>query len=689
MNIDVRLVTTGMLSLCMVLSGCLNTEGDPNDLDDHAVVNTDYSQLRVAEVPDSPLSYAADDQAVLSLLRNGLRMSLTPQPVFAGVAGSPLRSAYSDTTVQVEGVDEADPVKYDGRYMYILKPVAAEPIVTPMLPGSPTASIMAPTYTSTLKIVRTNSVTATTELMSEFRIDRRQAYTPSLYRVKGAPGTTQSDTTEYVAALSAVDQAPRMLPTPYVGASKIAIDLLDVRDPRNVSLAWRLQIEGWLRTSRQIGNTLYLVSSYSPLLATLNYQAGTDAERQANERLIIAARPDEMLPRYWVNDAAAQALIAPRDCLVPTTRTPVDAYLDLVVVTAINLSERRIADVACLSASENGVYASQDNLYIGGSSYRRGTSVTASVADITVLHKFALTGGMLDYRGTGAVEGTLGWSNSSYFMDEFRGDLRIVTTRNRTFITPGILPSVPTHHLSVLRESAGQRLAVVASLPNAAHPEPIGKPGESIQAVRFAGERGYVVTFRRIDPLYVLDLRQPTDPVIAGSLEVPGFSTYLRPLGANYLLGVGQHIDSTGRQLGVKVELFDIRDIARPLSVGSRIFGRAWDSLLDFHALSFVTLSGTTARYRMAMPLNVFDTPSPTPTGPITWSYSGLHLFEISGLENGTPLLHFQGVLKAEEVSSQTRGPTFSYPIRSVLHDDSVFFVYGDRIVSSLWQDVR
>src|SRR5262249_31210044 len=153
---------------------------------------------------------------------------------------------------------------------------------------------------------------------------------------------------------------------------------------------------------------------------------------------------------------------------------------------------------------------------------------------------------------TGAVSGVLGWSNPSYFMDELNDNLRIVTTWNGN------------HRLTVLREGANRKLTELARLPSGARPQTIGKPGESVFAVRFVGERAHVVTSRTIDPLVVIDLHDPADPAIAGELVVPGFARYLRSVDSSVgqlLLSIGQEAQG-GRASGVKVELFDVNDIA-------------------------------------------------------------------------------------------------------------------------------
>ena len=160
--------------------------------------------------------------------------------------------------------------------------------------------------------------------------------------------------------------------------------------------------------------------------------------------------------------------------------------------------------------------------------------------------------------------------------------------------------------LTVLRERPGEALLqTVATLPNAARPAPLGKPGEQVFAVRFVGDRGFVVTFRRTDPLYVLDLSDPADPRVTGELEVAGFSEMLVPLANGLLLGVGRDADALGRATGLKVALFDVADPAQPRQRASLSLGAAGSmSALDGsrHGLNLMAVGDTV---RIALPANL------------------------------------------------------------------------------------
>ena len=292
----------------------------------------------------------------------------------------------------------------------------------------------------------------------------------------------------------------------------------------------------------------------------------------------------------------------------------------------------------------------------------------------------------MEYRASGAVDGQIGWRNASYFMDEHDANLRIVTSQ---FSENSLV-----HRLHVLREAPDHALRTIATLPNTQRAAPIGKPGEQVHSVRFLGERAYVVTARIVDPLYVLDLSVPEDPVIAGTLEIPGVSTYLQPLGpagAEVLLGVGEQLDAAGLRDGVKVELFDVRDILRPRSLGSYVFGRRGsgsEATSDPHALTLYARADATG-VRIALPIDVFATPSQDGSNLFGWTYSGSHVLEIDGLGGSAPQLNFKGAIKtAEPGGAPFPFPPYTVPRRAVMHDDAVFVVDGATVTGTLWDDV-
>ncbi|WP_062432032.1 beta-propeller domain-containing protein [Herbidospora daliensis] len=165
----------------------------------------------------------------------------------------------------------------------------------------------------------------------------------------------------------------------------------------------------------------------------------------------------------------------------------------------------------------------------------------------TEIHRFDVTGtGVPRYVASGAVPGRL---LNQYSMSEYDGHLRIATTT-----TPRDQDQKSESGVYVLKADTLAETGQVTGL---------GK-GERIYSVRFIGPVGYMVTFRQVDPLYTLDLRDPQTPKVTGELKITGFSAYLHPAGEGRLIGVGQEADTRGRTKGTQVSLFDVRDPGAP-----------------------------------------------------------------------------------------------------------------------------
>jgi hypothetical protein len=183
----------------------------------------------------------------------------------------------------------------------------------------------------------------------------------------------------------------------------------------------------------------------------------------------------------------------------------------------------------------------------------------------TALHAFGVaTAGPAAYRASGTVEGAL---LNQWSLSEHEGHLRVVTTLGTS--CGGC--NGDQAQLSVLKVN-GTELTVVGQAGG------MGK-GEAVKAVRFQGDRGYVVTFRQVDPLYVLDLADPARPAVAGELKVPGYSAYLHPVGEGRVLGVGRDATADGRVTGTKVSLYDVSNAAAPTELRSIALPNAYTSV--------------------------------------------------------------------------------------------------------------
>jgi hypothetical protein len=196
-----------------------------------------------------------------------------------------------------------------------------------------------------------------------------------------------------------------------------------------------------------------------------------------------------------------------------------------------------------------------------------------------LIHQFSLDDGTgASYVASGEVQGRL---LNQFAMSEYNGDLRVATTTDNW----GNFGDQSESTVYVLRPN-GTDLEQISSISG------LGK-GEQIYSVRFIDDVGYVVTFRQIDPLYVLDLSDPANPVLDGELKIPGYSAYLHPVGEGLLLGVGQDATDEGRTTGTQLSLFDVSDPANPQRISTLPIGGQSEVEWDHKAFLFWEPDGT------------------------------------------------------------------------------------------------
>ncbi len=631
---------------------------------------------------------------------------LVPALSFANKAAAG-GTAFSGTTLQETGVDEADLVKYDGEHMFVVDTPAADRYYAKVGIAElfvPEDMVAPPT---SVRILSTDPASSSVTEVGRIELsDDRAGSVNGLY-LQTFGGSDQ---------LIAVSQN-----NPFVYWELFASDYywqngntliqsFDVTDVTAVAPGWSIGLQGSLLASRRIDNTLYVVTRYSPSVPGVISYPQTDEQIAKNRELVAGVTLEELMPDAIINEGAPIELVDGGNCYIPNVEyegLPVPPVTGtLVTITAIDLTAPENMSSTCLNAYTSGFYSSTDAIYL-----------TASGSDqTTLIHKFALGTNGAEYRGSGSVPGYIGTRNPSFLMGEHDGVLRVVssTWNNRFFPLPvaeidadtnttatadndetELTRDLGRHRLTVLRESETETaLETIASLPNDANPAHIGKPGEDIYSVRYLENRGYIVTFQVIDPLYVLDLTEPANPVIAGELEIPGYSTLLQPLGENLLLGVGQsvHEELPNSLQGVKMEVFDVADISAPVSMGTVEIGRRGSyspALDDHHAL---TLLQTEDGYRATIPVQRHEAPNRWGGDPVEdpwyyydWSDTGLYMFDVDG---ATGELSAAGALIVEQPSKEfPYSQSNLYRSRGVLHDDAVYFVHDGKVWSGTWGD--
>jgi len=222
------------------------------------------------------------------------------------------------------------------------------------------------------------------------------------------------------------------------------------------------------------------------------------------------------------------------------------------------------------------VYASSERLYVAQTSWWWDPWGEGGDQVETHIHRFSLEGADSIYEGSGAAPG---WLLNQFSMGEYQESLRVATSDAGW---GGDMEAA--NNIFVMQLNENSALDVVGEVRDIA-------PGEQIYSARFMGERGYIVTFRQIDPLFTLDLSDPTDPRVVGELKIPGYSAYLHPIGEDHILAVGMDGTDEGQLTGLAVNLFNIIDFSNPLLQDQFTFdGGEWsgsDALWDHHAFTY------------------------------------------------------------------------------------------------------
>ncbi len=436
----------------------------------------------------------------------------------------------------------------------------------------------------------------------------------------------------------------------------------NISDPTLPETSNELIVEGALIASRRTGDTIHLITKHAPIIEGLVPYPVSEADVAANESVLATIDPAELLPTITRN-GVVETPVNLGDCYRTDPNHPLAAPLptdsSLTLLLSISASTGTIEASACTLEPISGFYTSTDHValtYIDYSSEQQRTWV----------HLLTLDG--FDYLGSEVVDGYLySGGNADFRISEYQGVLRLVTTR---FLDD---PNDRFQHLlhTLAPEADAPELALLATLGGTTA-DALGKPNEDLYGVRFLGPRAYLVTFERIDPLYVVDLSDPEAPFIAGSLEVPGFSDLLHPVSSDLLLGVG----GTGTGYS-KVELFNIEEPSQPISLGSFVLGadRSFSySPAQYNRYAFTYLAGNDSD-RFTLP---FSAGGNTPDGYRQEAYIGL--FEITGKTNpGSALLRSGGTVLlqgAQAVGDDTR---------VVLDQDAIYVLNEGSLWGGLW----
>jgi len=461
---------------------------------------------------------------------------------------------YSSTNIQVEGVDEADVIKTDGEYIYF-----ANRDKIWIVKASPADD---------MKVVSTIDFPAARGWGFGFQPTEMYVDGDRLIIIGGA-------WREY-----RVNGVPN-----YQSMTRASV--YDISDRANPKKLREVESEGDYLSSRKIGNSVYMISS-----------------SWIHQIMPMGIYP---MPQFRDTTISEEYQDVGFDRMYYFPNFETNNYL-FITGFEVDKPEQAVKIDTYLGAGQT-VYASTENMYIATTEYARiqprretvepifnagDSSINASPpiwhhvsAPITSIYKFALDSGSVTYGGKQTVPGRI---LNQFSMDEYDGYFRIATTTHDDNY-------IEINGLYVLDED----LEIVGKIDDIA-------PDERIYSARFMGNRAYMVTFKLVDPLFVIDLSDPTEPTVLGALKIPGYSDYLHPYDENHLIGFGKDtIEEKGVALdqGMKLSLFDVTDVTDPkekfvVSIGDR--GTDSPLLRNHRALLF-----DPGRNLLAFPISVAE----------------------------------------------------------------------------------
>jgi inhibitor of cysteine peptidase len=399
-----------------------------------------------------------------------------PEPVPAQASSSGQTNSYSTTNIQVAGVDEADTVKNDGKYIYTISTeYDYSTISISTAYGYPT---ILPTIRNVIYIVKADPQDP--KVIAKITFDNN-TYPAGIF--------LSEDSSRLAVLASQYHIANDAMVFSYQSDVNTFIYVYDISDKAYPVLARNFTISGSYFNSRLIGNYVYAVVS-QPAYAFDNNGTITNVT----------------LPKvYDASKVAKVSDVAPSSVYYADT---IPSYFTFTTFIGLNILDdaQEPTNMTIMMGGTSAMYVSMNNIYVTYPTW-------SEQGQYTSIYRVRVNGSALAFEAKGSVAG---YVLNQYSMDEHNGYFRVATTwqMNNVYVL-------------------NMNLSLVGKLENLAE-------GESIYSVRFMGNKGYVVTFRQTDPFFVIDLNNPTDPKVVGELKIPGYSSYLHPYDENHVIGLGK-----------------------------------------------------------------------------------------------------------------------------------------------------
>ncbi|HID25469.1 MAG TPA: hypothetical protein EYP23_03290 [Thermoplasmata archaeon] len=537
---------------------------------------------------------------------------------------------FSETNVQVEGVDEPDIVKTDGEYIYLV----ADQIVY-IVKAYPwkDASVMS-------KI----SINDDISIKAVFINRDKLVVFGSSYRYP--TGVSENKCCWWHSVTTTV------------------VNIYDTTDKKSPKLVKNVESDGVYFDARMIGEYVYVI--------TIEYTHNIYRVINGDETINI--------PEIKVNGVSKKIPVSQ----IYYVDIPEDDYtFTHMLAVNVNNGNQDVTNIGFLMGIAQTIYVSQHNIYLTSTKYDYLQPVMPNIfvqpRESTVIHRISIKNGDVYYAAQGEVPGRV---LNQFSMDEYNGFLRVATTAG------SVWGGKSRNNIYILN----QELNRVSELEGIA-------PGERIYSARFMGTKAYLVTFKKVDPFFTIDLSDPYNPKILGELKIPGYSDYLHPYDENHIIGIGKDtVEAIGYQKemrkpgfawyqGIKIALFDVTDFEHPRETAKTVIGdRGTDSpvLRDHKALLF-----DREKDLLVIPVTVYEIDEITKeqydgyTGNIygEFTFQGAYVYQVTA-ENG---FEFKGRITHRDENEPSNKYYWYWDcdstIKRSLYIDNVLYTVSEKMI--------
>ncbi len=525
-------------------------------------------------------------------------------------------SDYSETNIQVQGVDEADIVKNDGKYIYA---VTSEKIA--IVDAYPAENM---------------------KLLSEINISNVQ----EIFVNNDKLVTFSTDYVLHTFDTSRCGNLQKCAPNYNEPLTKI--NIYDISDRELPKLEKEISVSGSYLDSRMIGDYVYVIANqyiYDDIVYPALYEDGVEKVIQAED-----------ISYSDIKDYSYQ----------------------FTTILGIDIDDGEISSETTLTGATSNIYVSQDNIYLTQYKYGGWYRTMEENEEKTYIQKISID--KLDIKSVadGEVPGNI---LNQFSMDEYDEHFRIATTSRTTIqnndnsLKKEIASSSSTQNNVYVLD---KNLDVVGELEGLA-------PGENIYSVRFMGEKAYVVTFKKVDPLFVISLEDPENPKVLGKLKIPGYSDYLHPYDENHIIGIGKDTEEAeygdfAWYQGVKIAIFDVTDVENPIEMHKVIIGDRGtqsEALNDHKAFLF-----DREKELLVIPIQLYEILGEKTEGSRygEFTFQGAHVYNIN-LDDGFNLKgRITHVTPEEELKVGYYYDYNSQIRRSLYMDETLYTISNNRI---------